>query len=113
MSYDELWGNLLAYEEKHINRYSKEEKKTLKAFHATTLEEDENIDKDNYEGTTLINQGVDKSLDKGSRDPKISITRSSQKQTNQCYHRRKEGQIKKNYQKLRRRSSKENKNLGS
>lgn len=78
MSYDELWGNLLAYEEKHINRYSKEEKKTLKAFHATTLGEDENIDKDNYEGTTLINQGVDKSLDKGSRDPKISITRSSQ-----------------------------------
>ena len=44
MTYDELWGNLMAYEENHINRYTKDNKKKAMAFIGETLQTDVEAD---------------------------------------------------------------------
>lgn len=51
MTYDEIHENLMAYEQNHINRYHKDEKKKLIAFNAETItKEEEEVDEANNEG---------------------------------------------------------------
>ena len=44
MTYDELRGNLMAYEENHINTYNKDDKKKTMAFIGETLQTEEEAD---------------------------------------------------------------------
>ena len=44
MTYDELRGNLMAYEENHINRYTKDNKTKAMAFIGETLQTEEEAD---------------------------------------------------------------------
>ena len=44
MTYDELRGNLMAYEQNHINRYNKDDKKKTVAFIGETLQNEEEDD---------------------------------------------------------------------
>lgn len=56
--YDELRGNLMAYEQNHINRHDNGEKKKVVAFTAETLEIEEESGENNDEGMTHINRRV-------------------------------------------------------
>ena len=44
MTYDELQGNLMAYEENHINRYNNDDEKKTMAFIGETLQTEEEAD---------------------------------------------------------------------
>ena len=44
MTYDELRGNLMAYEENHINRYNNDDEKKTMAFIGETLQTEEEAD---------------------------------------------------------------------
>lgn len=62
ITYDELRGNLIAYELNHINRYNKNDKKIILAFMAETTDIEEEVDEYQCEGMTLIYKGVEKVL---------------------------------------------------
>ena len=44
MTYDELRGNLMEYEQNHINRYNNDDKKKTMAFIGETLQTDVEAD---------------------------------------------------------------------
>ena len=44
MTYNELRGNLMAYEQNHINRYNKDDKKKIVAFTGETSDIGEEVD---------------------------------------------------------------------
>lgn len=50
MTYGKLRGNLMAYEQNHINWYNKEEKKKTMAFIAETTKIKEDVDENPNEG---------------------------------------------------------------
>ena len=58
MTYDELRGNLMDYEQNHINRYNKDDKKKTMAITAQTSYIREEFNKYQSKGMTLINRGV-------------------------------------------------------
>jgi len=58
LTYDKLRGNLMAYEQNHINRYHRDDKRKTVAFTSGTPEVEEEIDETQSEGMTLINRGV-------------------------------------------------------
>lgn len=58
ITYDELYENLMTYEQNYINSYLKEEKKKFVTFNAKILEEEEELDKSKSDGMTLITRGV-------------------------------------------------------
>ena len=58
MTYDELRGNLMYYEQNHINRYNKDEKKKVVAFKIEISNIEEEVNEYQREGMTLINRGV-------------------------------------------------------
>ncbi|XP_015169912.1 uncharacterized protein [Solanum tuberosum] len=57
MTYDKLRGNLMAYEQNHINRYNKDDKKETVVFTTETSKIGEEADEDQDEGLALINRG--------------------------------------------------------
>lgn len=61
-TYERLRDNLFAYEQNHINRYRKDDKKKPISFSAIRSGEDENIDENNNKRMSLINRGVRKIL---------------------------------------------------
>lgn len=68
MTYDELWENLMAYEQYHINRYNKNDKKKTMEFMVEEFEVEEEVEENQDEGMDFINWGVRQSLDKEDRD---------------------------------------------
>ena len=62
ITYDELQGNLMAYEQNHINRYNKDDKKNIVAFTAETSDIGKEIGEYQSERMTLLNRGVKKML---------------------------------------------------
>ncbi|KAH0725399.1 hypothetical protein KY284_001264 [Solanum tuberosum] len=58
MTYDELRGNIMAYEQNHINRFHKDDKRKIVAFTAGTTAVEVEIDETQSEGMSLISQGV-------------------------------------------------------
>lgn len=58
MTYDELRGNIIAYEQNHIKRHAKEEKKKSVAFNVSNHEDEEHEAEEDNEGYALINHGV-------------------------------------------------------
>lgn len=112
MTYDELRGNLIAYEQNHINNYSKEERKKVVAFNAVTPGEEKHTDEDNNEGVALINRGVSQILRQRQQRPQGYKNNKFRRNDDCCYHCGKLGHIKQNCPKLRKGSSKKNKSFG-
>ncbi|KAH0673702.1 hypothetical protein KY290_025952 [Solanum tuberosum] len=84
MTYDELRGNLMAYEQNHINRYQKDDKKKTVAFSVAPTEVEEDIDETQSEGMALINHGVRQML---RQRPKQDFKNSDyQRNDDRCYY---------------------------
>lgn len=114
MTYDGLQSNRLSYEQNHINRHNKEEKKKPIAFSVINSEEDENIEEDHNEGMALINHGRRQILRQRQQRPQQTFKDNEFTRNDDCgYHCGKPGHIKQNYPELRKRSSKEKRNFGA
>ena len=97
ITYDELRGNLIAYELNHINRYNKNDKKIILAFMAETTDIEEEVDEYQCEGMTLIYKGVEKVLRQRRQRPQQEFGKNEfQRNDDQCYYCGKLGHIKKN-----------------
>ncbi|KAH0765629.1 hypothetical protein KY285_001500 [Solanum tuberosum] len=90
MTYDELRGNLMAYEQNHINIFHKDDKRKKVAFKAGTTEVEEEIDETQSEGMALINQGVRQRHQQGFKNNKY------QRNDDRCYYCGKPFHIKQN-----------------
>lgn len=86
MTYDELRGNLIAYEQNHINRYNKNDKRKIEAFTTGTLEIEEEIDESQSEGMILINCGVRQMLRQRRQRPQQDFKNNEySRNDDRCY----------------------------
>lgn len=69
MTYDDLRGNIMAYEQIHINRYKKYDKKKRVAFIVYTSDVGDEADENQDERMTLITRGVRKMLKQRRQRP--------------------------------------------
>uniref|UniRef100_M1E0R9 CCHC-type domain-containing protein n=1 Tax=Solanum tuberosum TaxID=4113 RepID=M1E0R9_SOLTU len=117
MTYDELRGNLMAYEKNHINRYNKDDKKNTVAFTAERTEIEEEADENQDEGMALINQGVRQILRQRRQRPQQDLKNNDFKRNDdRCYYCGKPIYIKQNCPERRRRKNQRNedpKSLGA
>ena len=69
MTYDELRGNLIDYEQNHINKYNKNDKKKIVVFTPETTNIQEEVNEYQSEGMTLTNKGVKQMFRQRRRRP--------------------------------------------
>ena len=104
MKYDELLGNLIAYEQNHINRYNNNNKKKYVAFTVETSDIGEEVNEYQSERLTLINKWVKQILRQRIRRPQHDFNNNEfQRNDAHCYYCEKSGHIKQNYKERRRR----------
>ncbi|KAH0646552.1 hypothetical protein KY284_034436 [Solanum tuberosum] len=111
MTYDELRGNLMAYEQNHINRYNKDEKKKTVAFNVEVYEVEEEVDEASSEGMAFITRGVRQMLRQRKQRPQQeSRNNSYSRNDDRCYHCGKPGHIRQNCPEIKRKNYRRNDN---